>query len=94
MPWPGQLRQTAAILPKVEDELGFLVNSFNAMTGRIAHARNALEEGDTNCRPAQLLETVLGGLSTRSWHWRCGGRSRHPGRTSRAAEQILGVPVG
>ena len=30
--------------PRGEDELGFLVSSFNAMTRRIARARNALED--------------------------------------------------
>ena len=31
-------------LPRVEDELGFLVSSFNAMTRRISGARDALEQ--------------------------------------------------
>ena len=58
-------RQSSCHCLKVEDELGFLVNSFNAMTRRIAHARNALEEGRHKLQAQHnYLETVLGGLST------------------------------
>ena len=79
-------------LPKVEDELGFLVSSFNAMTRRIAHARNALEEGRHKLQAQHnYLETVLGGLSTGVMALDGQGRIQ---TANRAAEQILGVPVG
>ena len=52
-------------LPRVRDELGFLVDSFNDMTRRIAQARNI---ADASRRELQAqhnyLETVLGALST------------------------------
>ncbi len=52
-------------MPKVRDELGFLVVSFNAMTRRIAQARNAAERSQRALEAQRnYLETVLGSLST------------------------------
>jgi len=52
-------------LPKVRDELSFLVVSFNAMTRRIAQARNAAERSQRQLEAQRnYLETVLGSLST------------------------------
>ena len=52
-------------MPKSEDEIGFLVSSFNAMTRRIARARNALEDSRRELLVQHnYLETVLAGLST------------------------------
>jgi len=52
-------------IPRVRDELGFLVDSFNQMTRRIAQARN-LAEASRRELVAQhrYLETVLGALSS------------------------------
>jgi PAS domain S-box-containing protein len=78
-------------LPRVEDELGFLVSSFNAMTRRIARARNALEESRRKLQTQHnYLETVLGGLSTGVMALDAEGRIR---TANRAADQILGLPV-
>jgi len=78
-------------LPRVEDELGFLVASFNAMTRRIARARDALEEGRRKLQTQHnYLETVLGGLSTGVMALDAEGRVQ---TANRAACQILGVPV-
>jgi PAS domain S-box-containing protein len=78
-------------LPKVEDELGFLVSSFNAMTRRIARARDALEQSRRKLqRQHNYLETVLGGLSTGVMALDAEGRIQ---TANRAADQILGVPV-
>ncbi|MCB1772612.1 MAG: HAMP domain-containing protein [Gammaproteobacteria bacterium] len=78
-------------LPRVEDELGFLVASFNAMTRRIARARNALEENRRKLQTQHnYLETVLGGLSTGVMALDADGRIQ---TANRAADQILGLPV-
>jgi PAS domain S-box-containing protein len=78
-------------LPRVEDELGFLVSSFNAMTRRIARARNALEENRRKLQAQHnYLETVLGGLSTGVMALDAEGRIE---TANRAADQILGLPV-
>jgi PAS domain S-box-containing protein len=52
-------------LPRVRDELGFLVSSFNTMTRRIAQSRDAAT-GSQRLVEAQraYLETVLGRLSS------------------------------
>ncbi len=77
--------------PKVEDELGLLVSSFNAMTRRIARAHNALQE---NRRKLQIqhryLETVLRGLSTGVMAFDAAGRIQ---TANRAADQILGIEL-
>ena len=78
-------------LPRVQDELGFLVSSFNAMTRRIARARDALEQSRRKLqRQHNYLETVLGGLSTGVMALDAEGRIQ---TANRAADQILGVPV-
>lgn len=78
-------------LPKVEDELGFLVSSFNSMTRRVALARNALEESRRKLQAQRnYLETVLGGLSTGVMALDAEGRIQ---TANRAANQILGVPL-
>lgn len=78
-------------LPQVEDELGFLVSSFNAMTRRIARSRNALEESRRKLQTQHnYLETVLGGLSTGVMALDAEGRIQ---TANRAADQILGLPV-
>jgi PAS domain S-box-containing protein len=79
-------------LPRLEDELGFLVSSFNAMTRRIASARDALEESRRKLQTQHnYLETVLGGLSTGVMALDPAGRIQ---TANRAANQILGIAVG
>ena len=52
-------------IPKVRDELAFLVDSFNQMTRRIAQARNVAEASRRELATQhQYLETVLGAIST------------------------------
>ena len=52
-------------VPKAHDELSFLVASFNAMTRRVAQARNAADSSRRELQTQHAyLETVLGGLST------------------------------
>ncbi|MCB1802535.1 MAG: HAMP domain-containing protein [Gammaproteobacteria bacterium] len=78
-------------LPKVEDELGFLVSSFNAMTRRIARARNALEKSRRELLTQHnYLETVLGGLSSGVMALDGNGRIQ---TANRAADQIFGIAV-
>ena len=79
-------------LPRLADELGFLVSSFNAMTRRIARARDALEESRRKLQTQHnYLETVLGGLSTGVMALDSEGRIQ---TANRAADQILGIAVG
>jgi nitrogen fixation/metabolism regulation signal transduction histidine kinase len=52
-------------LPKQDDELAFLVSSFNAMTRRVAQARDAAERSQRAVEAQRAyLETVLGRLSS------------------------------
>jgi PAS domain S-box-containing protein len=52
-------------MPRARDELAFLVASFNAMTRRIAQARNAAELSQRQLEAQRAyLQTVLGGLSS------------------------------
>ena len=52
-------------LPKVRDELGFLVSSFNTMTRRIAQSRDAATSSQRLVEAQRAyLETVLGRLSS------------------------------
>lgn len=52
-------------LPKHDDELAFLVSSFNAMTRRIAQARDAADRSQQAVESQRAyLETVLGRLSS------------------------------
>ncbi len=78
-------------LPRVEDELGYLVSSFNAMTRRIARARNDLEDSRHKLQTQHnYLETVLAGLSTGVMALDSEGRIQ---TANRAADQILGLAV-
>jgi len=83
--------ETQVPLPKVRDELSFLVDSFNEMTRRISHSRNI---ADASRRELQAqhgyLETVLGALSTGVMALDEKGliATANP-----AAEQILGLPL-
>lgn len=78
-------------LPKVEDELGLLVSSFNLMTRRIARARNALEDSRRKLQTQHnYLETVLRGLSTGVMALDARGRIQ---TANRAAGQILDLPL-
>ena len=77
--------------PKVEDELGLLVSSFNAMTRRIARAHNALQDNRRKLQTQhRYLETVLRGLSTGVMALDAQGRIQ---TANRAADQILGVEL-
>lgn len=52
-------------MPRARDELAFLVASFNAMTRRIAQARNEAERSQRQLEAQRTyLQTVLGGLSS------------------------------
>lgn len=52
-------------MPRTRDELAFLVASFNAMTRRIAQARNEAERSQRQLEAQRAyLQTVLGGLSS------------------------------
>jgi nitrogen fixation/metabolism regulation signal transduction histidine kinase len=83
--------ETRVPMPRVRDELAFLVDSFNEMTRRIAQARNV---ADASRRELQnqhnYLETVLGALSTGVMALDQAG---HIGTANPAAEQILRLPV-
>lgn len=77
--------------PRFQDELAFLVAAFNAMTRRIARARNAAETSRRELQAQHAyLETVLGGLST-------GVMALGPDGTietaNAAAEHILGISL-
>jgi PAS domain S-box-containing protein len=75
--------------PKVEDELGLLVSSFNTMTRRVASAHNALEDNRRKLEAQHnYLETVLRGLTTGVMALDPEGRLQ---TANRAADQILGV---
>tara|TARA_B100000674_G_C37957588_1_gene970398 strand:- start:1672 stop:3264 length:1593 start_codon:yes stop_codon:yes gene_type:complete len=51
--------------PKVRDELGFLVDSFNQMTRRILQTRNLADESRKELQAQHgYLETILGALSS------------------------------
>ena len=83
--------ETRVPMPRVRDELAFLVDSFNEMTRRIAQARNV---ADASRRELQnqhnYLETVLGALSTGVMAL---DQSGHIGTANPAAEQILRLRV-
>jgi len=70
------------------DELGFLVKSFNTMMGRIARAQEEARFSQQGLENQKLyLETVLGHLSSGVMSFNQGGVLR---TANRAAEQILG----
>lgn len=78
-------------IPKAHDELGFLVASFNAMTRRIAQARNAAERSRRELQAQHAyLETVLGSLSTGVMALDREGRIE---TSNAAADQILRLSV-
>jgi len=78
-------------LPRVRDELGFLVDSFNAMTRRIAQARNIADASRRELQAQhKYLETVLGALSTGVMALDREGRIE---TANPAAELILRLPL-
>ena len=78
-------------VPRAHDELSFLVASFNAMTRRIALARNAAERSQRELQAQHAyLETVLGALSTGVMALDEVGRIE---TANPAAEHILRLPV-
>lgn len=77
-------------LPRVQDELAFLVDSFNQMTRRLAQAHNIAEASRRELAAQhQYLETVLGAISSGVMALDEGGvvRTANP-----ATEAILQVP--
>jgi nitrogen fixation/metabolism regulation signal transduction histidine kinase len=78
-------------LPRARDELAFLVASFNAMTRRIAQARDDAARSKQQVEAQRsYLETVLGRLSSGVMAF----DSEHHLRTANpAAHQILGVDL-
>ncbi len=78
-------------IPRAHDELAFLVASFNAMTRRIAQARNAAERSRRELQAQHAyLETVLGGLSTGVMALDREGRIE---TSNPAADQILRLSI-
>jgi nitrogen fixation/metabolism regulation signal transduction histidine kinase len=78
-------------MPRAHDELAFLVASFNAMTRRIAQARNAAERSRRELQAQHAyLETVLGGLSTGVMALDREGRVE---TSNPAADQILRLSI-
>lgn len=79
-------------MPRIRDELAFLVDSFNDMTRRIAQSRNV---ADASRRELQTqhnyLETVLGALSTGVMALDDAGKLQ---TANPAAELILRMPMG
>ncbi len=79
-------------LPKQDDELAFLVASFNAMTRRIAQARDAAARSQQAVETQRnYLETVLGRLSSGVVAFDDEQRLR---TANPAARQILNLPAG
>ncbi len=78
-------------VPRYHDELGFLVASFNAMTRRLAQARDLAEQSKQALEfQREYLEAVLHHLSTGVVALDADGNLR---TANRAAEQILGADV-
>lgn len=78
-------------VPRARDELAFLVASFNAMTRRIALARNETEHSQQQLEAQRAyLETVLGGLSSGVMALDPAG---HITTANTAASQILGLDL-
>jgi PAS domain S-box-containing protein len=78
-------------VPRFHDELGFLVASFNAMTRRLAQARDMAEQSNQELEfQREYLEAVLHHLSTGVVAMDAQGNLR---TANRAAEQILGAQV-
>lgn len=77
--------------PRYRDELGFLVASFNAMTRRIAQARDMAAQSQHELEAQHTyLETVLGHLSTGVMALDVDGNIR---TANQAADQILRADV-
>lgn len=78
-------------VPRYHGELGFLVASFNAMTRRLAQARDVAEQSKQELEfQREYLEAVLHHLSTGVVAVDANGNLR---TANRAAEQILGADV-
>jgi PAS domain S-box-containing protein len=80
-------------LPRADDELGFLVSSFNAMTRRIAQARDTAQQSQRQVEAQRAyLETVLSHLSSGVMTFDLGGALR---TVNAAACDILRIdPAG
>jgi len=82
---------TQVPMPKVDDELSFLVDSFNQMTQRIGRARYAAEMSKNELQlQHNYLETVMGALTTGVIAL---DKSGEITTANLAAEMILGVPL-
>lgn len=78
-------------LPKARDELGFLVDSFNSMSRRIAHARDETARTQRQVEAQRTyLETVLGRLSSGVISLDASGQLR---TANQAAGEILKVDL-
>ncbi|AKH21005.1 sensor histidine kinase [Sedimenticola thiotaurini] len=78
-------------LPKARDELGFLVDSFNSMSRRIAHARDETVRTQRQVEAQRTyLETVLGRLSSGVISLDASGHLR---TANQAAGEILKVDL-
>jgi len=86
-------------LPKYDDELGFLVASFNAMTRRISQARRQAARSQNEVESQRAyLETVLGRLSSGVIAFDAEGNLRTANAASREILQVdlrshLGRPL-
>jgi nitrogen fixation/metabolism regulation signal transduction histidine kinase len=81
-----------AVETQSKDELGFLAQSFNEMTGALLKASDEAETARAKLQAqGEYLETVLGGLSAGVLTLDNEGRIV---RANRAAEQILTLPEG
>jgi nitrogen fixation/metabolism regulation signal transduction histidine kinase len=86
----GDLRQ--AVKTDRRDELGFLAESFNEMTGALLEASDEAESSRARLQAqGDYLETVLGNLSAGVLTLDATGRLL---RVNRAAERILDLPEG
>ncbi|WP_275098623.1 sensor histidine kinase [Sedimenticola hydrogenitrophicus] len=78
-------------LPKARDELGFLVDSFNSMSRRIAHSRDETARTQRQVEAQRTyLETVLGRLSSGVMSLDAAGHLR---TANQAAGEILKVDL-
>ena len=82
---------TQVPMPKVDDELSFLVDSFNQMTQRIGRARYAAEMSKNELQlQHNYLETVMGALTTGVIALDKNGEIT---TANLAAEMVLGLPL-
>ena len=82
---------TQVPMPKVDDELSFLVDSFNQMTQRIGRARYAAEMSKNELQlQHNYLETVMGALTTGVIALDKNGKIT---TANLAAEMVLGLPL-